>query len=34
LFDRDGGVISGPPPMPLEALPVKVTGNEIVIGEA
>lgn len=34
LFDRDGGVIAGPPPMPLEALPVKVTGNEIVIGEA
>ena len=34
LFDRDGGVISGPPPMPLEALPVKVTGNEILIGEA
>jgi cytochrome b6-f complex iron-sulfur subunit len=33
-FDRDGGVIAGPPPMPLEALPVKVTGNEIVIGEA
>lgn len=34
IFDRDGGVISGPPPMPLEQLTVKVTGNEIVIGEA
>lgn len=33
FFDRDGGVVSGPPPMPLEALPVKVSGNEIVIGE-
>jgi cytochrome b6-f complex iron-sulfur subunit len=34
IFDRDGDVLSGPPPMPLESLMVKVTGNEIVIGEA
>lgn len=34
LFDRDGGVIAGPPPMPLEALPVQVTATEIIIGEA
>ncbi|MEW5717578.1 MAG: Rieske (2Fe-2S) protein [Chloroflexota bacterium] len=34
LFDRNGDVISGPPPMPLEQLQAKIVGDEVVIGEA
>lgn len=32
-FDRDGEVIAGPPPLPLEQLPVKVAGDSVIIGE-
>ena len=28
----EGGVISGPPPTPLETLPIKITDGEIFIG--
>ncbi len=34
MFDRDGDVLSGPPPMPLEQLPVKIVGNDVLIGDA
>ncbi|MCX7838691.1 MAG: Rieske (2Fe-2S) protein [Anaerolineae bacterium] len=33
-FDRNGDVIAGPPPMPLEQFPAKIIGNEVVVGEA
>ncbi len=33
-FDRDGDVIAGPPPLPLERLPVKVVESKIIVGEA
>ena len=32
-FDRNGEVLSGPPPVPLERVPVKVAQDKIVIGE-
>ncbi len=31
-FDLDGNVISGPPPLPLPRLALKVEGNSLVIG--
>ena len=34
LFDRNGDVLGGPPPMPLEQFQAKIVGNEVVIGEA
>lgn len=33
-FDRNGDVVAGPPPMPLEQFPAKIIGNEVVVGEA
>lgn len=33
-YDQFGNVLSGPPPAPLERLPVKVDGNKIVVGES
>jgi len=33
-YDRNGDVISGPPPMPLEQLQAKIVGDEVVVGEA
>lgn len=32
VYDLEGKVISGPPPRPLERIPVKVEGEEIIIG--
>jgi cytochrome b6-f complex iron-sulfur subunit len=32
-FDRDGDVIAGPPPIPLERLPVKVFPDKVIVGE-
>jgi cytochrome b6-f complex iron-sulfur subunit len=32
-FDRGGDVLSGPPPLPLERLPVKVLADRVVVGE-
>lgn len=32
-FDEFGDVISGPPPLPLERLPVRLTGDQVVVGE-
>jgi len=32
-FDRDGDVLSGPPPLPLERLPVKLLADKVVVGE-
>ncbi len=34
LFDEFGDVISGPPPLPLERLAVKMLADKIVVGEA
>ena len=34
VFDRNGDVVSGPPPMPLEQLQAKIVGDEVVVGEA
>ncbi|MGW8273276.1 MAG: QcrA and Rieske domain-containing protein [Thermodesulfovibrionales bacterium] len=31
-FDLEGNVISGPPPKPLTKLPLKVEGDNIIIG--
>ncbi|MCL4475536.1 MAG: ubiquinol-cytochrome c reductase iron-sulfur subunit [Nitrospirae bacterium] len=31
-FDLDGNVLSGPPPRPLPAIPLKVEGDFVVIG--
>lgn len=31
-FDLDGNVVSGPPPKPLHRLPLRVEGENIVIG--
>ena len=33
-YDRNGDVVSGPPPMPLEQLQAKIVGDEVVVGEA
>jgi len=32
-FDRGGDVLAGPPPLPLERLPVKVLVDRVVVGE-
>jgi len=32
-FDRYGEVVAGPPPVPLERVPVKVAGDKVVVGE-
>ena len=32
-YDRNGDVVSGPPPMPLEQLQAKIVGSEVVVGE-
>jgi cytochrome b6-f complex iron-sulfur subunit len=31
-YDLDGGVVSGPPPKPLTAIPLKIEGDTIIIG--
>lgn len=31
-FDLDGNVLSGPPPRPLPAIPLKVEGDFVIIG--
>lgn len=33
-FDQFGEVVAGPPPLPLEQIPVKVEGEHVVVGEA
>ncbi len=33
-FDEFGDVVSGPPPLPLERLPVKLLPDRVIIGEA
>lgn len=32
-FDQFGEVIAGPPPVPLEQIPVRVEGDKVIIGE-
>ena len=32
-FDEFGDVVAGPPPLPLERLPVKMLADKIVVGE-
>jgi cytochrome b6-f complex iron-sulfur subunit len=32
IFDLEGSVVSGPPPKPLQRLPLKVEGESILIG--
>ncbi len=34
LFDEFGDVVSGPPPLPLERLPIKQMADRVVIGES
>lgn len=31
-FDLDGNVLSGPPPKPLTIIPLKIDGNNLIIG--
>ena len=33
-FDEFGEVVSGPPPVPLEQIPVRIQGETVVVGEA
>lgn len=33
-FDQFGEVVSGPPPLALEQIPVKVAGEQVIVGEA
>jgi cytochrome b6-f complex iron-sulfur subunit len=33
-FDEFGEVTAGPPPVPLESLPVQVDGDRVIVGEA
>jgi Rieske Fe-S protein len=33
-YDQFGEVIAGPPPVPLEEFPVKVSGDQVVVGES
>jgi cytochrome b6-f complex iron-sulfur subunit len=32
VYDLDGNVVSGPPPKPLTAIPLKIEGETIIIG--
>jgi cytochrome b6-f complex iron-sulfur subunit len=32
-FDQFGEVIAGPPPVPLEQIPVSVDGDQVIVGE-
>jgi len=32
IFDADGNVVSGPPPKPLTAIPLRIDGDSIIIG--
>lgn len=32
IYDLEGGVVSGPPPRPLTAIPLKIEGDSIIIG--
>ena len=32
VFDLEGNVVTGPPPKPLQKLPLRVEGESIVIG--
>jgi len=32
VYDLEGRVLSGPPPKPLQRLPLKVEGNKIIVG--
>ncbi len=32
MYDLEGNVISGPPPKPLTAIPLKIEGDSIIIG--
>jgi Rieske Fe-S protein len=32
IFDLEGNVVSGPPPKPLTAIPLKIEGETIIIG--
>jgi len=32
-FSADGKVLAGPPPRPLDIIPVSVTGDKLVVGE-
>ena len=32
-FDQFGEVLSGPPPVPLEQIPVQVQGDKVIVGE-
>ena len=31
-FDLEGSVLSGPPPKPLKAIPIRIDGEKIIIG--
>jgi Rieske Fe-S protein len=33
VFDREGKVISGPPPRPLDRYEVKIENNQLLIGQ-
>jgi Rieske Fe-S protein len=33
-FDEFGEVLAGPPPVPLEQIPVTVDGDKVIVGEA
>lgn len=33
IFDINGNLLCGPPPKPLQSIPVKIEGKEIYIGE-
>lgn len=33
FYDEFGEVLSGPPPVPLEAIPARIDGNQVIIGE-
>jgi cytochrome b6-f complex iron-sulfur subunit len=32
IFDADGNVVSGPPPKPLTAIPLRIDGDSIILG--